>query len=473
MSCAKTIIVYIVLGSSALLNAAAVSVEPVDFSCGPLRVSQNGRYLVHADGTPFFWLADTAWQLIHDLTREETDKYLSNRAQKGFTVIQTVILAEYGGLDRPNAYGHLALRGKDPTMLDVRDGPNNDYWDHVEYVLQAARRRGLYVGLLPTWGRYVTSNWQNGLVDGIFDRHNAEAYGMLVGRRLAEHDNIIWIFGGDRAAPTDASRTIWRALAKGVTIGAAGTEDYSKTLTTYHTSGPGASWWFFNDEKWMDIRAAQSGHGRNSFNWRLMQTGYSMTPVKPMLDLETAYPGFRHGQPPTTATDDHARRGAYWSVFAGSCGHTYGHHSIWQMHDPRRRAIAGPKGYWYEVMDAPSAVQMCYLRGLMESVPFTTAAPDQGMIVSEQTRSDDYIEVLRGQGFAMAYVPTGKNFALRLGRIKGKTLTAWWFDPRTGRGERVGQLENSGQKEFDPPGDEKFGNDWVLLLDAEGRELRH
>ncbi|MBN2312472.1 MAG: glycoside hydrolase family 140 protein [Sedimentisphaerales bacterium] len=450
-----------------LLISGLANAKPVDFSHGPLRVNENNRNLVLEDGTPFFWLADTAWQLIHDLTREEIDRYLSNRTEKGFTVIQTVILAEYGGLDKPNAYGHFALHGKDPSRLDMEDGPNNDYWDHVEYALKKARQYGLYVGLLPTWGRYVTSNWQNGLVDGIFNSANAEVYGMLVAKRLRNHDNIIWIIGGDRAAPTDASRAIWRAMAKGVTVGAAGVEDYSKTLMTYHTSGPGASWWFFNDEKWIDIRAAQSGHGQNSFNWQLMQIGYSMKPVKPMLDLETAYPGFRHGRPPTNATDDHARRGAYWSVFAGSCGHTYGHHSIWQMHDPRRRSIANPKGYWYEVLDVPSAFQMGYLRELMESRSFTTAVADQGIILTEQTRPVDYIEALRGRDFLMVYTPTGKSFTLQLGKLKGKTLIASWFNPRNGKTKPIGNVENKGAKIFDPPGEEKLGNDWVLVLDVE------
>jgi hypothetical protein len=463
----KKIAVFICI--TTLLDVTFMRAESIDFSHGPLQVSENNRYLVHEDGTPFFWLADTAWQLIHELTREEIDRYLSNRAEKGFTVVQTVILAEQGGLDKPNAYGHFALHGKDPCRMDMKEGPNNDYWDHVEYVLKKARQHGLYVGLLPTWGRYVTSNWQNGLVDGIFNPANAEAYGMLVARRLREHDNIIWIIGGDRAAPTDKSRAIWRAMAKGVTVGVAGDEDYSKTLMTYHTSGPGASWWFFNDEKWIDIRAAQSGHGQNSFNWQLMQIGYSMKPVKPMLDLETAYPGFRHGRPPTNATDDHARRGAYWSVFAGACGHTYGHHSIWQMHDPRRRSIANPKGYWYEALDAPSAFQMGYLRRLMESRSFTTAFADQGIILTEQIRPDDYIEALRGRDFIMVYTPTGRSFTLQLGKLKGNTLVASWFDPRNGKTIQIGNVENKNAGTFDPPGEEKHGNDWVLILDVEKR----
>ncbi|MBE0535553.1 MAG: glycoside hydrolase family 140 protein [Phycisphaerae bacterium] len=443
------------------LNAA----RPVDFTRGPLRTSDNHRFLVYADGTPFFYLADTAWQLIHDLTRDEIQTYMADRAAKGFTVVQTVVLAELNGLDKPNARGHLPLQNNDPAKPVTKDGPDNDYWDDVEFVLRHARTAGLYVGLLPTWGRYVTANWQNGLVDGIFTPKNARTYGEFVGRRFAEHDNIIWIIGGDRAAPTDASRAIWRALAEGVTVGTAGKLDYTKTLMTYHTSGPGASWWFFNDEPWMDLRAAQSGHGQNSFNWQIIKQGYSLQPVKPVLDLETAYPGFRHGMPPTIATDDHARRGAYWSVFAGACGHTYGHHSIWQMHDPRRRAIANPGPYWYDALDAPSAVQMGHLRRLMESRPFTTAAPDQSLIRTEQSAPHDYIQALRGERFIMVYTPTGKTFQLQMGKLKTATLNAAWFNPRTAQTEPLPPVQNTGIKEFDPPGPEQHANDYVLILE--------
>src|SRR5687768_18147324 len=73
-------------------------------SSAQLRVSENQRYLQTADGKPVFWLGDTAWELFHRLTREEAEKYLKNRADKGFTVIQAVVLAELDGLHDPNPY---------------------------------------------------------------------------------------------------------------------------------------------------------------------------------------------------------------------------------------------------------------------------------------------------------------------------------------------------------------------------------
>ena len=115
---------------------------------GPLRVSDNGRYLQYADGRPFFWLGDTAWELFHRLDRDEADLYIADRAAKGYTVIQAVALAELDGLDTPNAYGYRPLIDRDPSRPDTREGGSNDYWDHVDYIVDKIGEAGMYVGLL-------------------------------------------------------------------------------------------------------------------------------------------------------------------------------------------------------------------------------------------------------------------------------------------------------------------------------------
>src|SRR5690606_24976609 len=111
-----------------------------------LKVSSNKRFLVRADGQPFFYLGDTAWELFHRLNREEADRYLQNRAEKGFTVIQAVVLAELDGLKTPNPYGDLPFHDNDPSR------PNEAYFQHVDYIVDKAASLGLYIGMLPTWG---------------------------------------------------------------------------------------------------------------------------------------------------------------------------------------------------------------------------------------------------------------------------------------------------------------------------------
>ena len=91
-----------------------------------LKVSDNHRFLVTADGKPFFWLGDTAWELFHRLNREAVEVYLRNRAESRFTVIQAVVLAELDGLKDPNPYGHTSLMSNDPTK------PNEEYFKHVD-----------------------------------------------------------------------------------------------------------------------------------------------------------------------------------------------------------------------------------------------------------------------------------------------------------------------------------------------------
>ncbi|MDE6924843.1 MAG: DUF4038 domain-containing protein [Acetatifactor sp.] len=58
---------------------------------GPLRVSENGKYFMEGE-KPFFWLGDTAWLLLQKLEEEDVKIYLRNRKEKGYNVIQTVLV---------------------------------------------------------------------------------------------------------------------------------------------------------------------------------------------------------------------------------------------------------------------------------------------------------------------------------------------------------------------------------------------
>ncbi len=171
-----------------------------------LRVSANRRFLVHDDGSPFFYLGDTAWALFQRLNRAEADQYLQDRADKGFTVIQAVVLSEFDGLRTPNRYGDLPLDDADPRR------PNDAYFRHVDYVVDRAAALGLFVGLLPTWGDKVGPlKW--GVGPQVFTVENARPYGEYLGERYRDRP-IIWILGGDRNPDNKQRRAIWRDLAR-------------------------------------------------------------------------------------------------------------------------------------------------------------------------------------------------------------------------------------------------------------------
>ncbi len=444
------------------------------FSQSRLKVSENKHFIVKADGSPFFYLGDTAWELFHRLNREEAERFLKNRAAKGFTVIQAVALAELDGLNDPNPYGHRPLLNNDPTTPDVKDGANNDYWDHVDFIVKRAGELGMYIGFLPTWG----DKWNRGRGAGpeVFNPQNAAAYGEWIGKRYKDATNIIWILGGDRGLETDTHKEVIRAMARGLRKGDGGAH-----LQTLHPrGGEGSSVPFHNDE-WLDFNMRQNGHVAE-FTGRYDKTreDYDRTPTKPVLDGEPIYEdhpvSFKAKELGHSVATD-VRRPLYWNLFTGAFGHTYGHHSVWQMWQPGRKPINNPLLSWSEALDQPGAAQMQHGRRLIESRPFLTRVPDDSLIVTHKPDGVDIPTALPGAGlkrfvatrdstgsYAMVYAPTGRKFKINLAKLSGEKVRGWWFNPRDGKATLIGEWTKTNEREFitPTPGEDI---DWVLVID--------
>lgn len=427
----------------------------VDFSHGPLQVSDNNRFLVHADGTPFFYLGDTAWELFHRLDREEAEKYLENRRAKGFTVIQAVVLAELDGLNVPNPYGERPLMDHDPAR------PNEAYFEHVDYIVETAREKGLYIGMLPTWGDKWNKRWGTG--PKIFTPESARSYGRFLGNRYQDYPNIIWILGGDRIPEKKAHKAVIRAMAKGIEEG-----DGGKHLMTFHPMGGRSSSEFFHKDDWLDFNMFQSSHGSyDNPNYKMVSADYSLTPVKPTMDGEPRYEDHPVDWDPENGwfNDFDVRQAAYWGVFAGGFGITYGCHNIWQMYEPGLEPVSSACHAWHKTLNLPGAWNMLHIRNLMESRPFLTRIPDQSLIAAGPDSGAGYIQATRGKHYTLIYIPAGDRITVNLGKISGQKIKAWWFDPRSGKAEAIGTFQNRGTRMFDPPGEQDRSNDWVLVLD--------
>lgn len=432
-----------------------------------LKVSDNHRFLVTTAGDPFFWLGDTAWELFHRLGREDAERYLSDRAKKGFTVIQAVVLAELDGLNIPNVNGHRPLIDNDPMR------PNEEYFEDVDWIVARANALGLYIGMLPTWGDKWNKAWGAG--PEIFTPQNAAVYGEWLGRRYREA-GLIWILGGDRPVENDRHKEILRAMADGLRKG-----DLGEHLITLHpTGGAGSAQWLHN-EPWLDFNMRQNGH-QAEFTGRYDQTrvDYDRTPIKPVLDGEPIYEGhpisfdakkFGH----SVAAD--VRRPLYWDLFTGTCGHTYGHHSVWQMWTSVRAPINHPLMPWDEALQQPGAAQMQHAKNLLLSRPYLTRVPDDTLIVADRVPTSmpgagRYRFVATrdvGGSYAMVYAPVGRGFKVRMNKITGPKVNAWWFNPRTGEAALIGQFANLDEREFTPPNPGE-SLDWVLVLDDASKE---
>ncbi|WP_027087616.1 DUF4038 domain-containing protein [Cohnella panacarvi] len=450
-------------GNDTIVQWRSAPVKPL----APLQVSDNGRYLVTSSGEPFFWLADTAWELIQRLTRIEADTYLTNVAEQGFNVVQVTALSHFWNLNVPNAHGDLPLEGADPDkpLATAGSNPANaaqyDYWDHADYVIDTAASLGIYVALLPTWGKYIIDNGappDNQPYQGIFDFNSAYNFGKWIGSRYADRSNIIWVLGGDRAPNTEPERELVRRMARGIKDGGA------TQLITFHPIGGKSSSEWFQNESWLDFNMYQSGHLSVDYpNYKVIASDYLKKPVKPIIDAEPRYEdsgiNFSSANGRFSAYD--VRQAAYWSVFAGSFGHSYGNGAIWQMHASGYKA--DEIQYWHDALNAAGRSQMKHLRKLMESRPFVERVPDQSLVTNALS-GGSRIQATKGTNYAMVYSPRGAAFSVSMGTITGDTVTARWYNPRTGVSDLIGEFANAGTQAFQPPSG-GVGNDWVLLLD--------
>ncbi|MGF1633390.1 MAG: DUF4038 domain-containing protein [Phycisphaerae bacterium] len=425
-----------------------------------LRVSPDGRHLVSSDGTPFFWLADTAWELFNRLRRDDVSHYLTTRAGQGFNVVQAVLLAECDGLTTPNAEGNLPLIEGDPAK------PNEAYFQLVDLAVRQANALGIVMALLPTWGHWVGPRlWAAG-GEGTLNARNAAAYGRFLGRRYREAD-VVWVIGGDRNPA--GYEGVWRELVRGIKEGEAGREH----LMTYHPQGGSGSAEFFHDEPWLDFNMRQTGH---FYGWagghEKMPPDYARTPAKPCLNAEPLYEDIaRFFQPANGRFNDHdVRAVAYRSVFAGACGHTYGASGVWQMLEDGRKPLCSGGTPWRPALHLPGATHMRHLRRLVESRPMLTRRPLPLEQVIEPRggqagdAADAVVACGDGKTYAMVYFPfQWPSVTIKLPRLGGRRV--WWFDPRTGKATEA-DLGRAAVVKTSAAIGMPLGPDAVLVLDA-------
>jgi hypothetical protein len=453
-----------------LLCAGAATARPAGLP--RLKVSENGRFLVRADGSPFFWLGDTAWWMRR-IGPGDVDLYLSTRARQGFNVIQV-----HPGYDGPDYAGNA------PFLNGDTDTPNEAFWKQMDLIVRRARDHGLYVALVPMWGG------EYGRAMGA-DAEKAHRFGQWVAKRYADQSHVLYIVSGEydsindfRLPITESQKTIINAVARGLEEGHGNTQ-----LMTIHPGAARTSSLNFHRESWLDLNMLQSGHvvDAEAFgmeeNHALIAHDYALTPTKPVLDGEPMYEDtpdavwIRQSTEGPRGGADVMRRKAYWAVFAGACGHTYGHNDIYGFFVPSHPAQVvplpegpGQRGNWKDALVAPGGAQMQYLRALMESRPFLTRVPDQSLLVGDAGRGPRHMQATRdGKGsYALLYLPAaGQTVTVDTSKLSGKRLKTWWYDPRTGKATALkGDFPVGGKLEFTIPPE---GPDWVLVLDDVAR----
>lgn len=411
------------------------------FRHGAVQVSKAGSHLEHADGTPFFWLGDTAWNGALLSKAEDWDKYLEDRVAKKFTAIQFVTTQWRSAPG--NLEGEVAFTGKEKIQI------NPAFFKRMDARIDALNAKGLLAIPVLLWAIRGDENpgWYLPEDQAIL----LEKY--LVARYGAHH--VVWIPAGDTTY-RDANGEKWRRICREVF----GDEPHAPIVM--HPQGMQSYTEIYKDDKWLDIIGYQSGHGDNdaSLNW--IHSGPIAKEAKqftkrPFINLEPPYEDHVSYHSKLRHSDFSVRRASYWSLLnAPTAGVTYGAHGIWswevEAKEPLLHKGTGIAKPWSEALNLPGSQQMKFLYKFFASLKWWELRPDASLLTKQTAEPAKFIaaaKTLKGD-IAVIYLPVGGEITINVS-ARGE-----WFDPRTGLWRAAIQADGK----FRAP----TAQDWLLKL---------
>ncbi len=396
----------------------------------PVKVSDNGRYIVDSNGKPVFWMGTTQWQIFREYTLDEARVILEKTRSNGFVFIQTMLMGVGDGT-QPNVQGHKPWINDDPLT------PNEEYFKNVDSVVRIARDNNLIFSVTLYHQRYRKC----------ITLKNARAWAKWLAGRYKDVPNIVWSMTPEAK---EEFVPVLRELAAGLHEGDGG----SHIITFKPDPAPYTSS-FIHDENWLAFNSMQTWN-RVDLIYPMVTKDYNLEPVKPVLMAEGAYEeGSEYG---FEVTPLWIRRQAYYSYLAGA-HHTYGHNDSWRVLPT-----------WKKALDAPGAVQMGVLKKIFLGlnqwwylVPdqsiFATAGQTGGKILNLAARHKD------GK-WIMVYLGDKTSFSINMNKITaGDKVNASWADPKTGDSVSIGRFSNTGIESFSTP---DGWEDALLILTAQG-----
>ncbi len=419
---------------------------------GPLVLSNNRRYLMHLDGTPFFWLADTAWNGIIRATVDEWKEYLQFRKEQGFTVIQFVMTHWRGG--PCDIKGERAYEGRDKI-----EKLNVDFFKRIDPKFAMINKYGLVAAPVLLWAFPDDISPGSNLTNEealLLARYLIARYGAYI---------VVWILAGDGDYRGKKAER-WKWIGKKLFLGR------NKQLVTIHPMGKHWILHEFINEEWYNIVGYQSGHGvsEEDLEWLCLgppSKDWRLKPPRPIINLEPNYEAhlaYRIYKPITAYM---VRRAAYWSLLvAPPAGVSYGTNGIWywarKPEEPINHPRAGTAIPWREALKLPGAKQMSILKKIFLSIPWWELLPDPKFLIEQPGMKDIrlFIGAARSENrrLAIIYTPKEQDLKLNLSQLK-LPLKVIWINPRTG--EKIeGGILSAKFAVLKPPGQ----GDWILLL---------
>jgi hypothetical protein len=415
---------------------------------GPVRIAADRRHLEHADKTPFFWLADTAWDGARLSKVADWNYYAQARAAQRFTVAQWV------AAPGTNAKKQAAYTGNGAIIL------NPAYFKQLDAKIETLERAGILSAIVPF--REIAAPGTNA-AESLPEDQVILLLRNMVARWNA--DNVVWVLSCE-ADDLGGNVSRWKRIGRAVF----GDVPHAPVILD-----PGETYWAldqFRAEPWVDMFGYESSREAtdDALQWALtgpVATDWKKEPTRPFINLALPYENEPGGQSQQRADPQAVRRAAYWSLLnTPAAGVSYGGHAVLDWTSEARfwpiwrRSLPD----WRKAMFMPAAKQMGTIAQLFTSIEFWELRPAPEMIARQpgvesparhiaaaRTLSDDT---------ALVYVPEDRRVDLSIAALP-PAPTAIWLNPRTGESTAAANgVDTAGVREFSTPGE----GDWLLFL---------
>ena len=421
---------------------AALHEQEGQFDCqpnaNPLALYRHGaighrpgeRFLRHADDTPFFYAACTAWNGPLKSTDAEWSTYLAHRAEHHYTAVQFVA-TQWRGCDI-NSQLQTAYTGHRRIAI------NPAFFQHLDHKVDQINAHGLLAAPVLLWALPFGAG--RSLSPGVtLPRDQAVLLAQYLVARYGGH-HVLWLLGGDGYYLNFYERR-WKRIGRkvfGRRSPADGAPPVASPAVALHPMGRSWIGEAYAQEPWLNVVGYQSGHGTDRASVDFITRGpaaqtWAKLPARPTINMEPCYEELR---PEVDA--EAVRNASYWSVFATPpAGITYGANGIWPWIRPGERILnhgalgRQPTRSWQESIDLPGSRQVGYLAEFMQQFRWWELFPDVSLL-TEQPGDADYlrfVSVLRSDDYrtVLVYMPVGASVELRNPQRLAYRLR--WFDP--------------------------------------------
>lgn len=424
------------------------------FQKGPVTHADGDYHLKHEDGTPFLWIACTAWNGTLKSTNKEWEFYLKHRAEHHYSVIQFVA-TPWRGCDM-NSQLQTAYTGSRRIHI------NPTFFQHLDQKIDQINAFGLVAAPVLLWalpygkGKELSPGYQLPQKDAIL----LAKY--MVARYGGHH--VIWILGGDGLF-VSINESRWKNIARNVFA------DKPPGVVAMHPMGKSWIGDAYADEKWLNIIGYQSGHNNDKASIEFITKGpaarkWSKLPPRPIINMEPCYEEIHH-----KITGDDVRLASYWSLFATPvAGITYGANGIWpwirkgeKIMNHGSLADKEPSN-WKNSLDLPGSKQISYLAAFVKQFAWYELKPHPTLLAEQPGDVDfkKFVSIVRSSGYQLilAYVPA--NPSVKIYNPASFSYQTKWFNPKEDAYYSVTGITNAENDilVFSPPVD----TDLILIL---------